>query len=1478
MPGENGWEMAEFVRRSTSTEQRCHSHNDGPARQRELKKGVSVEQAAAEFADLERQLSRRGGKKRMNVDVDVDVEKATVDDGESDDSAVSDLETTLRCGLDAGSRAKHIGVCWDGLTVRGVASTANYVQTLPYALMRLFDVATPVLRLAGLCGKPAESTLLHGISGVCRPGEMVLVLGKPGAGCSTLLRTVANQRRGYTAVEGEVRYGPWSATDFGRRFRGEAVYNAEDDAHLATLTVEQTLGFALDLAMPTATTDTRRRVLDTLLRMFNMEHARATAVGDAYVRGLSGGERRRVSIAEMMLTRACVLCWDNSTRGLDASTALDFVRSLRVQTDLYQTATLVSLYQASESIYRLFDRVLVLAEGRQVYFGSAVDARAYFEGLGFAPSPRQTTADYLVACADGRLGPDALSDAFGLSEAAARLDDDLAAYRAADYADEGRRPAFRAAVRGAQRGAAARSAYRAGFRLQLCALARRQFALKLQDRFNLVLSWVRSIIIALVLGTLFRNLDRTSASAFGRGGLLFVSLFFNALQAFSELGSTMLGRAVVDKHGAYAFHRPSALWIAQLAVDQAFAATEILAFSIIVYLMTGLVRDAGAFFTFYLLMLSGNVAMTLVFRIIGCLSRDFDRAIRIAIVVITLFVTTSGYIVQYEAEKPWLRWMLWVNVLGLIFGALMENEFGRIDLVCAADSLIPSGPGYDDIRHQVCTLPGSRPGTLDVRGSDYIAQAFSFRNGDLWRNWAIVVVIIVAFLLLNVVAGELMRFNGGGGGGGSARVSLRPSRKRRALNEQLATARRDNEKDGGADSPKMLPPAMQPESVLAWEGLTYDVPTAGGGTRRLLAGIDGFVRAGELTALMGASGAGKTTLLDVLAARKTVGVVGGSVVGHQQREGQQRGGRATAYAEQLDVHEPTQTVREALRFSADLRQPQGTSREERQAYVEQVLVMLEMEPLADCLVGTGLSVEERKRVTIGVELAARPEVLLFLDEPTSGLDSQGALNTIRLLRKLAAAGQAILCTVHQPDAALFALFDRLLLMQRGGRVVYFGDVGPDAVAVRAYFARYGAEAAPTDNVAEFMLEAIGAGGGEGSSQAGRRCRRRRRRDWADLWEGSPERAVVAEVVARMGSPERAVVAEVVARMVRRGGGGDGDGVVPVSFHPGGGTRTMATTTTTTTTTTHQLRIVTVRACRALWRSPDYVVTRLFGQVAVALATGLTYLGLDDSRASLQNTVFIMFQVTVVPALVMSQVGVLFQARRAVFFRERAAGMYSPAVFAAAMAAAEVPISLLCGCLFFICLYLAPRLSLAPSRAGYQLLMILATEMFASTLGQAMASLTPSARIMAQLDPLLITVLALFCGVAIPASQMPSFFRSWLLPLDPLSRLISGMVTTALAGLPVRCRPGELNRFSAPETLTCRSYMDGFFAKGGAGYLVSGDGVSCEYCAYKVGDEFFGPLAMSFEDRWRDLGIFAAFIVSNLAIIFLASRFLNFGRR
>lgn len=1435
-------------------ELREEARRNNPSGLTRVHTGVSVKDAQAEFADLQREFSRISRASRHSRVSDAHAEKGEkgLESQTSEEDEQFDLEAALRGGLDAereaGIRPKHIGVYWDDLTVKGMGGFANYVRTFPDAFVSFFDIITPVMRMLGLGRKGVEITILDKFKGICRPGEMVLVLGKPGSGCTTFLRTIANQRHGYTAVEGDVRYGPFTAKEF-QQYRGEATYNAEDDLHHPTLTVEQTLGFALDVKMPAKLPAgiTRQRfkeeVISLMLKMFNIEHTRHTVVGGHFVRGVSGGERKRVSIAEMLITNACILSWDNSTRGLDASTALDFIKSLRIQTNLYKTTTFVSLYQASENIYRQFDKVLVIDAGKQVYFGPAAEARAYFEGLGFAPRPRQTTPDYVTGCTDeferqyaeGRSpenaphSPETLEAAFKESQFARQLAQEMREYKDNLAAEAKRREDFQVAVREQKRGGAGKkSVYTVGFHLQIWALMKRQFVLKMQDRLSLILSWIRSIIIAIVLGTLYLHLPETSASAFSKGGLMFISLLFNAFQAFSELPSTMIGRPIVNKHKAYAFHRPSALWIAQIFVDQVFSASQILLFSIIVYFMTNLVRTAGAFFTFFLLLLSGNVAMTLFFRIIGCASPDFDSAIKFAVLLITFFVTTSGYLIQYQSERVWLRWIYYINPLGLIFSALMENEFGKIDMTCTSESLIPGGPGYDDINHQVCTLPGSTPGTLVVSGSAYASQGFSYNPGELWRNWGIDAALIVFFLIMNVVLGEVINY---GMGGNQAHVFQKPNAERKRLNEDLMRKREEKNKARGKEE---LDSELKiaSESILTWEGLVYDVPVPGG-TRRLLNNIYGYVRPGQLTALMGASGAGKTTLLDVLAGRKNIGVIGGEILVDGVKPGKEFQ-RSTSYAEQLDMHDPSQTVREALRFSADLRQPYETPQSEKYAYVEEIIALLEMETIADAIIGSpeeGLTVEQRKRVTIGVELAARPQLLLFLDEPTSGLDSQSAFNIVRFLKKLAAAGQAILCTIHQPNAALFESFDRLLLLKSGGRCVYFGDIGEDACVLRDYLKRHGAVAQDTDNVAEFMLDAIGAGSAPRIGP----------RDWADIWEDSPELANVKDQIMRM-KEERIAAGERVDPQLQN------EYATPLSY---------------------QLKVVIKRTNIAFWRSPNFLFTRLFSHLAVAIITGLTFLNLDDSRSSLQYRVFTTFQVTVLPALLLSQIEVLYHTKRSIFFREQSSKMYSAFTFTASMIVADMPYSVLCAVCFYLPLYFMPGFSAEPSRAGYQFFMILATEYFSVSLGQALAALTPSTFISSQFDPFIIITFALFCGVTIPLPQMPGFWRAWLYQLDPFTRLIGGMVTTALHGIPVVCQPDELNRFSAPAGQTCGEYMTSFFNRGGVGYLVDNATSACEYCAYKVGDQFYEPLGFSFDHRWRDLGIYLSFVGSNLIILFLA---------
>ncbi|GKU09890.1 unnamed protein product, partial [Fusarium langsethiae] len=134
-------------------------------------------------------------------------------------------------------------------------------------------------------------------------------------------------------------------------------------------------------------------ILDSL----GIGHTKDTIVGNEYVRGVSGGERKRVSVAEVMSTQAVVQCWDNSTRGLDASNALDFARVLRKHADEQQRTIIATLYQAGNGIYDQFDKVLVLADGHEIYYGPTVEARQYFEQMGFKCPPGANIADFLTS-------------------------------------------------------------------------------------------------------------------------------------------------------------------------------------------------------------------------------------------------------------------------------------------------------------------------------------------------------------------------------------------------------------------------------------------------------------------------------------------------------------------------------------------------------------------------------------------------------------------------------------------------------------------------------------------------------------------------------------------------------------------------------------------------------------------------------------------------------------------------------------------------------------------------------------------------------------------------------------------------------------------------------------------------------------------------------------------------------------------------
>jgi ABC-type multidrug transport system ATPase subunit len=251
-------------------------------------------------------------------------------------------------------------------------------------------------------------------------------------------------------------------------------------------------------------------------------------------------------------------------------------------------------------------------------------------------------------------------------------------------------------------------------------------------------------------------------------------------------------------------------------------------------------------------------------------------------------------------------------------------------------------------------------------------------------------------------------------------------------------------------------------------------------TRELLGGVTGYARAGELTAVIGRSGAGKTTLLDVLAGLKTQGTTSGAVfLGGARVASPADVARVAGVVQQDDVHLETATVRETLLFSAAMRLPAAVTARARAAFVEQIMRDLELDYCATRRVGRageagGLAPGERKRLSIGVELAANPPVLL-LDEPTSGLDARAAAVVVRALRRVAGQGhgRAVLATIHQPSAEVLGLFDSLLLLHAGGRVVFSGALGKGGARLREQFEAASGKTLPGGkNPANWALELL----------------------------------------------------------------------------------------------------------------------------------------------------------------------------------------------------------------------------------------------------------------------------------------------------------------------------------------------------------------------------------------------------------------------
>ncbi|KAJ4183507.1 hypothetical protein NW755_009542 [Fusarium falciforme] len=1326
---------------------------------------------------------------------------------------------------------KRLTLTFQDVTVRVTAPDEALGETLwsrvdPRQLAGLFKGNNRPMR-----------TILNEVSGQVNPGEMLLVLGRPGSGCTSLLRVLSNHREAFQEVTGHTKYGNMDHNQ-AKKYRQQIVFNTEDDIHFPTLTVNQTMKFALRNKVPRErpehvekkhhfVQDMRNHILDSL----GIGHTQKTLVGNEFIRGVSGGERKRVSLAEVMASQSPLQFWDQPTRGLDSKTALEFVETLRRDADRNGKSVVLTTYQAGNGIFDAFDKVLVLAEGRVIYYGLRAAAKSYFEEMGFVCPRGANVADFLTSVTvktereiapgfEGRVPTTAeeFEAAYKRSEVCqlmARLvqrpenmDDQVEDLKMA-VEREKRQRSWRIGKRGV---------YTAGLREQVINCTQRQWQIMMGDRLSLCIKVISAIIQALVCGSLFYNLPLTSESIFLRPGVLFFPVLYFLLESMSETTASFMGRPILMRHKRFGFYRPTAFCIANAITDIPIVMLQVTCFSLILYFMSALQLDAGKFFTFWIVVNAETLCFIQLFRAVGAMFNHFGLASYISGLLSTIFFVYGGYLIPFSKMHPWFRWIFYLNPGAYAFESLMTNEFQGLSLECVAPQYIPFGPGYDNQSQEYrgCTVLGSDDSGM-IDGVTYVQQQYDYAVGHIWRGFGIIIGFWFFLIGLTALGFELRNSHGGS----SVLLYKRGSRTKKIS---------DPEKEAGRNTESLqLSTQATRQSTFSWHNLDYFVQYQGA-QKQLLNQVFGYVQPGNLVALMGCSGAGKTTLLDVLAQRKDAGEIRGSIL----IDGKPQGisfQRMTGYCEQMDVHEATATVKEALVFSAVLRQPREIPYKEKIAYVDHIIELLELEDICDALIGTpgaGLSIEQRKRVTLGVELVAKP-TLLFLDEPTSGLDGQSAYNIVRFMRRLVDGGQAVLCTIHQPSAVLFDAFDSLLLLAKGGRMAYFGETGQYSKTLLDYFDRNGAPCPEGANPAEHIVEVI-----QGNSEVDV--------DWVDVWNQSPERTKALEKLEKLNQ-------EAIAN-----------------------TRDQEEDTASFATSKwFQWKTVLHRQMIQLWRSPDYVWNKINLHIFAALFSGFTFWMIGDGTFDLQLRLFAIFNFIFVAPGCINQMQPYFLHNRDLFeTREKKSKTYHWVAFIGSQTVAEIPYLIICATLYFACWYFTAGFPVEARISGHVYLQMIFYEFLYTSVGQAIAAYAPNEYFAAIMNPVLIGAgMVSFCGVVVPYDAMQPFWKYWLYYLDPFHYLFGGLMGPIIWDVKVECRPEEFTSFNVPDGQTCGEYVADFLSAN-AGYVASPNATgSCDYCAYSTGAEYAKTFNLREEYYgWRDTGITALFCISSYALVFL----------
>ncbi|KAG3042725.1 ABC transporter G family member 31 [Phytophthora cactorum] len=796
--------------------------------------------------------------------------------------------------------------------------------------------------------RPAMATkhALRPMSGIIKPGTLTLILANPGAGKSTFLKALAGklQNSSKTKVGGQILYSGLRGDEIDLIKLAGLV--DQTDNHIATLTVRETFKFA-DMCVngrpedqPEEMRDIAALRTELFLQILGMEECADTVVGDALLRGVSGGERKRVTIGEVLVGGQSLFLCDEISTGLDSAATFDIIKSLRTWCKTLGGSAVIALLQPTPEVVEMFDDILMVNEGHMVYHGPRTEILDYFEGHGFTCPPRVDPADFLIEVTSGRghryaNGSIPVKDLAVASEDFNNLFCQSSIYRKTheaiskgfnEHQFENAEDFKKAKSVANLARSKEKSEFGLAFMPSTMLLLNRQKLVWIRDPPLLWGKLIEALIIGLVMGMIYYNVSSTYYLR-----MIFFSIALFQRQAWQQITISFQLRKVFYKQRPRNFFRTSSYAIAESVVQIPVNMAVSFVLGTFFYFMSGLTRTFEKYIVFYLVLLAFQHAISAYMTLLSSLAPSITIGQALAAISVSFFLLFSGNIILADLIPDYWIWMYWFSPISWALRSNMLSEF--------------SSDRYTDAQ------------------SKAQLESFSITQGTgyIWFGVAVLVVYYFAFTSFNALALHYIRYEKFKG------VSAKATQEEEAHNVYVEVSTPTTELQGiGATKVKGGGLPFTPTN-LCIKDLDYYVTLPSGEERQLLRKITAHFEPGRMVALMGATGAGKTTLMDVIAGRKTGGRIVGDIYVNGELKDPAIFSRITAYCEQMDIHSEAASIYEALVFSAKLRLPPTFTEEERMNLVHETLELLELTTIASEMVGS-LSVEQKKRVTIGVEV------------------------------------------------------------------------------------------------------------------------------------------------------------------------------------------------------------------------------------------------------------------------------------------------------------------------------------------------------------------------------------------------------------------------------------------------------------------------------------------------------------------------------